>query len=100
VLPTVPYAVISTFLTLAYASRGWPHTGLAMLGFAATYILVRLLGSGLPDRIGAHRVAIGSLIFETLGQVLLWWAPTPHAALLGAALSGLGYTMNGKSSLR
>jgi len=92
-LATVPYAAMAAFLTLNYAAHGWPHAGTALLGFSAAYVLVRLVGSGLPDRFGATAVAVGSLAFEAAGQLLLWFAPQPGIAVLGATLTGLGFSL-------
>lgn len=92
-LATVPYAAMAAFLTLDYAAHGWPHAGTALLAFAVAYVLVRLVGSGLPDRFGASKVAVGSLVFEAIGQVLIWCAPVPGVAVLGAALTGLGFSL-------
>lgn len=92
-LATVPYAAMAAFLTLNYAAHGWSHAGTALLGFGAAYVLVRLVGSGLPDRFGATKVAVGSLVFEAVGQLLIWCAPAPGMAVLGATLSGLGFSL-------
>jgi MFS family permease len=92
-LATVPYAAMAAFLTLDYAAHGWPNAGTALLGFGAAYVFVRLVGSGLPDRFGATRVAVGSLIFEAVGQVLVWRASTPAMAVWGATLTGLGFSL-------
>ncbi|MGJ7611967.1 MULTISPECIES: MFS transporter [unclassified Variovorax] len=92
-LATVPYAAMAAFLTLDYAAHGWPHAGTALLGFGAAYVVVRLVGSGLPDRFGATKVAVGSLAFEAVGQVLIWCAPAPGMAVLGATLTGLGFSL-------
>jgi MFS family permease len=92
-LATVPYAIIASFLTLVYADHRWPGVGSALFGFCAAYLLLRLMGSGLADRIGERKVAVGSLIVETIGQALLWYAPGPDLALLGAIGSGLGFSL-------
>jgi MFS family permease len=92
-LATVPYAAMAAFLTLDYAAHGWPHAGTALLAFAVAYVLVRLVGSGLPDRFGASKVAVGSLVFEAIGQVLIWCATVPGVAVLGAAFTGLGFSL-------
>lgn len=92
-LATVPYAAMAAFLTLNYAAHDWPEAGTALFGFAAAYIIVRLVGSGLTDRIGATAVAIGSLIVEAIGQVLIWRAQTPEMAMLGATLTGAGFSL-------
>lgn len=92
-LATVPYAAMAAFLTLNYAAHGWPHAGAALLAFSVAYVLVRLVGSGLPDRLGARTVAVGSLALELAGQLLIWLAPVPAVALLGATLTGLGFSL-------
>jgi MFS family permease len=47
----------------------------------------------LPDKVGGLPVAIGSLAVEAVGQALIWSAPTPAFALVGAFLTGLGCSM-------
>jgi MFS family permease len=64
-----------------------------MTVFGATYILVRLCAAHLPDKYGGARVALVSLCVESCGQGLLWLAPSAAAALAGAALTGLGFSL-------
>ncbi len=92
-LATVPFAAMSAFLTLDYAVRGWPHAGSTLAAFAAAYIAVRLFRAHLPDRLGAAKVASGSLLLETIGQVLVWAAPDPAVAIAGTILTGLGFSL-------
>jgi MFS family permease len=92
-LATIPFAAMATFLALDFAARDWPGAGLALTAFGASYILVRLFASHLPDRLGGARVAAWSLVIETLGQLLLWIAPTPSVAMAGAALTGIGFSL-------
>jgi MFS family permease len=92
-LSTVAFGGIAAFIALDYAAHGWSGAGLAIAAFSAAYILVRLVFAGLPDRIGTVRVATISLAVEVLGQVLLWSAGTPIAALAGATLTGLGLSL-------
>lgn len=92
-LATVPFAAMAAFLALNFAGKGWPGAGLALAGFGAGYILVRLVGSHLPDRFGGVAVAAGSLVLEVLGQALLWLAPQPGMAVAGAALTGIGFSL-------
>jgi len=93
-LSMVPFAVIVAFLALEFSERNWAaQSGTALFGFGLAYVLVRLVASGLPDRFGAARVAIGSLVFEALGQVTLWLAPNAAFAVLGATLTGFGFSL-------
>jgi MFS family permease len=89
----VGFAALATFISLYFLSRGWPYAGLGLTCFGVGFVAVRLLCGHLPDRIGGTPVAIVSLIIEACGQYLLWLAPGPLPALLGALLTGLGCSM-------
>jgi MFS family permease len=92
-LGTVAVAAISAFVALDFAARGWAQAGLAFSGFGGGYILLRLIGGHLPDRIGGRRVGIISLLGLTLGQLLIFLAPIQAVALLGALVSGIGFSL-------
>lgn len=92
-LATVPFALMSTFLALHFANRGWDGAGLAITGFGLGYITVRLFIAHWPDRFGGARVAGFSLLVEILGQAMLWSAESAHVALLGALLTGVGFSL-------
>ncbi len=92
-LGTVPFGAMAAFLSLAYSARGWSGAGLALAAFSAAYILVRLFLAGLPDKIGGTSVALISLLTGAGGQLLLWAAPLPTVALMGAAVTGLGSSL-------
>jgi len=92
-LATSGFGTIAAFLALRYQAAGWRDPGLALLAFGATYVGVRLVFSGLPDRAGGVRVALVCLLIEAAGEVLIWRAGTPGEALAGVALTGLGYSL-------
>lgn len=92
-LATAGFGVIAAFLSLAFAARGWSGAGLSLTAFGATYILARVAGGHLPDRIGGRIVALVSLPVEAVGLLLLAHAGTPTGALLGAAVAGLGFSL-------
>ena len=87
------FGTIAAFLALRYQAAGWHDPGLALLAFGGAYIGVRLMLSGLPDRIGGRRVAMVCLLVEAAGEALIWRAWSPLTALAGVALAGLGYSL-------
>ncbi|HEK1688283.1 TPA: MFS transporter [Pseudomonas putida] len=92
-LGSIGFGTIATFITLYYASRNWPNAALTLSLFGASFICARLLFGNLINRIGGFRVAIACLSVETLGLLMLWLAPNAELALVGAALSGFGFSL-------
>ncbi|MDR3514812.1 MAG: MFS transporter [Azospirillaceae bacterium] len=92
-LGSIGFGTIASFITLYYASRHWPHAAFTLTSFSVAFVAARFLFTTQIDRRGGLRVAMASLATECLGLGLLWWAPHPWGALVGAALSGLGFSL-------
>jgi MFS family permease len=92
-LATIGFGAIGAFAALDFQHNGWTGSGFALTGFGAAYVVTRLLFGGWPDRFGGARVAAGSLLVECIGQVMLWLAPGPAVAFVGAILTGIGYSL-------
>lgn len=92
-LSSVAFGAITAFVTLLFSTRGWSHAWMPYSIFAAAFILARFAFGHLPDRMGGARVALVCLLIEAVGQALIWWATEPTLALVGAALTGLGYSL-------
>ncbi|EOA04051.1 transporter [Herbaspirillum frisingense GSF30] len=92
-LSSVGFGVITAFIALLFAARGWGDSSLAFTSFGVAFIIARLLFSHLPDRIGGARVALVCVLIEALGQLLIWQADASALAYAGAALTGFGYSL-------
>lgn len=92
-LGAVGFGAIASFIALYYVSRGWLNPAYALTAFGGAFVAARLLLANMIAIHGGYRVAIVSLATECVGLVLLWLAPTPAAALAGAALSGFGFAL-------
>jgi MFS family permease len=92
-LSAVSFVGLAGFASLLFRERVWPGESLVMTLFGAAYITARLFFAGAPDRFGGKRVALVSLSIAALGQGLVWQAKTPFWALVGAALTGFGYSL-------
>ena len=72
--------------------RGIGHGAATFAAFAATVVLVRLLGGDLPDRFGPIPCAIGAALVEALGLAMIAVAATPAVAIVGAMVMGGAYS--------
>jgi len=92
-LGTVAFGGLASFVSLYFAQKNWSGASMALVLFGAAYIIVRLFLAHLPDRLGGKRIAMVSLLVEAAGQVLIWTAHSPVQALVGSALTGLGFSL-------
>jgi MFS family permease len=87
------YGAILSFAALLFSERGWHPVWLPFTAYAASLIAARLCFGQLPDRLGGARVAAIFVAVEAVGLLLIWSAPGPLVATLGAGLTGLGYSL-------
>ncbi|KGU83416.1 MFS transporter [Pseudomonas mediterranea] len=92
-LASIGYGTLTTFITLFYVSRGWIGAAWCLTVFGICFILSRLLFISSIARFGGFNSAIACMSIETLGLVLLWLAPSPAFALVGAGLAGFGLSL-------
>lgn len=92
-LGSVGFGTLAAFVALYYTSMSWEGAAHALSAFGCAFIGVRLLFAGTITRFGGFRVAQVSFLVEAAGLLLLWLAPNPTAALLGAALTGCGFAL-------
>jgi len=89
----IGFGVISTFITLYYASMHWHGAALALSVFGVCFVGVRLVIGNAISRFGGYRVAMTSLVVECVGLLVLAAADSAAGAMLGAALTGIGFSL-------
>lgn len=92
-LSGITFGSITAFLTLYFSVRGWANGALAFTTFAIALILVRVVAGHLPDRFGGARVAFYCLFAQAAGLVLIGTASGSGPAIIGAALTGAGFSL-------
>lgn len=92
-LCSIGFGVITAFIALLFASKGWDNAPLAFTAFGVAFIVARIFFGHLPDRIGGAWVALVCVIVEMVGQIMIWMADSAGMAYFGAALSGFGYSL-------
>lgn len=92
-LGTAGYAAVAAFLVLHLDERGIGHGAEVFTAFAATVVLARVLGGGLPDRLGPVPCIIGAGIVESAGLIAIMLAQSLPLAIAGALAMGAAFSM-------
>ncbi|MNH00257.1 major facilitator superfamily transporter [compost metagenome] len=92
-LASIGYGTLTTFVTLYYLERGWIGAAWCLSAFGVCFIISRLLFVNAVNRLGGYNVAVACMATEVVGLGLLWLAPSPSWALLGAGLTGFGLSL-------
>jgi MFS family permease len=91
-LASSAFGAMTAFAALLFAARGWAVWP-AFTTFAVAFMFARVVLGHIADRMGGARVALVFLLLEAAGQALLWLAPSSALGLLGAGLTGFGYSL-------
>lgn len=92
-LASVGYATVAAFIVLHLDARGVGHGAAVFGAFAAMIVIARLLFGGLPDRYGPAPVAVGAVLVEAGGLVLIALAHSLPLALVGGMAMGAGFSL-------
>lgn len=92
-LASVGYATLAAFIVLLLDQRGVGHGATVFGAFAAMIVIARLAAGHLPDRFGAAPVAIGAVLVEAGGLVLISLAHSLPLALAGGMAMGAGFSL-------
>ncbi|WP_286896739.1 MULTISPECIES: MFS transporter [Sphingobacterium] len=87
------FGSISTFMTLYYEHFNWENGAACLTLFGVFFILTRLIFNKVIDQYGGLKVALVSLFVETIGLTVIAVAIDPLWTLLGAALTGFGFSL-------
>ncbi|HUI98492.1 MAG TPA: arabinose transporter [Xanthobacteraceae bacterium] len=91
-LSSAGFGAMTAFVALLFAARGWTVWP-AFTVFASVFILARVFFGHAADTIGGARIALICVLVEAAGQAMLWIAPWTGLALVGAALTGFGWSL-------
>lgn len=89
----IGFASISTFITLYYNYFHWNNGALCLSIFGGLFVAGRLVFSNVINNYGGIKVAIACLFVETIGLLIIAFATNAQMALVGAGVTGLGFSL-------
>ena len=89
----IGFASISTFITLYYNHFHWNNGALCLSVFGALFVAGRLVFSNVINNYGGIKVSIACLLVETIGLLIIAFATNAQVALIGAGITGLGFSL-------
>lgn len=92
-LASVGYATLAAFIVLLLDARGVGHGATVFAAFAAMIVLARLLAGHLPDRYGPAPIAIGAVLVEAAGLLLIAVSHSLVLAMVGGMAMGGGFSL-------
>lgn len=92
-LAGIGFGGISNFITLYYDYFNWSHAALCLTVFSILFIFGRLFFHQYIDKYGGMKVALICVFTEMVGLIILFLAGTQEVALIGAAITGLGFSL-------
>ncbi|SEA58243.1 Predicted arabinose efflux permease, MFS family [Arachidicoccus rhizosphaerae] len=87
------FGTISNFITLYYDHFHWDHAALCLSVFSFLFIIGRMFFSNAINDYGGIKVAMACLACETIGLLILALFTQPGFALVGAAVTGFGFSL-------
>ncbi|MBK1896637.1 MFS transporter [Chryseobacterium paridis] len=87
------FACIASFIALLFAEKNWGDASLGFICFGGFYVLTRLLFSSFPDKYGGYKVALVSFAIEIIGQLCIGFSYSGWMAIVGCALTGIGFSL-------
>ena len=88
-LAGIGFGTISTFITLYYNYKGWENAAICITCFSTMFVLGRFVLTGSINKIGGVKIALYSMIIESVGLLMISFAPSPLLTIIGASITGL-----------
>lgn len=92
-LAGIGFGTISTFITLYYQYMHWENGAYCLSVFGIMFVAARFIFSKSINIHGGIKVTLACLITESIGLLLLWLAPNSFTAIVGAGITGLGFSL-------
>jgi MFS family permease len=92
-LANVGYAALAGFVVLLLRARGIGGGAVVFTAFALAVFASRLVLGRVPDRVGARPAATAAGLLDALGLLIIALAGSLGAALAGAVVMGIGFSM-------
>ncbi|MEW6641412.1 MAG: MFS transporter [Pseudomonadota bacterium] len=92
-LAATGYSAVTSFVVLAFVTRGWSSGDIALSVFVAAFVAARLMFGDISDRATGSTPILLSLAALAGGILVLWIATVPWLAITGAAFSGFGMSL-------
>ncbi|GBR58604.1 major facilitator superfamily transporter [Acetobacter senegalensis DSM 18889] len=90
---SIGFGAISSLLTLYFADQNWKGSATALSIFGCVFVLTRFGFTTQITKRGGTVVALVSLLIESLGLCVLAMGHSPIWANIGAALTGVGFSL-------
>lgn len=92
-MSSLGFGSMMTFVSLMFAENEWQPIWSGLTAFAVSFIAARVLFGDTADRVGGAYVNLLCTVVEAAGLALIWLAPEISIAIVGAALTGFGYSL-------
>ena len=92
-LASMGFAAVAGFIVLSAEQRGFEVGAVAFTGFAGAVVAMRLIGGGLPDRVGAVPCAIAAGLGDAAGLAMIALAGSAPVLIAGAVVMGASFSL-------
>jgi MFS family permease len=91
--PAVSLALLCAGRILLGAGQSFAGTGSTLWGISVAFVGMRLLLPNSITRFGGLQVALACFVVEIVGLIMVFFAPTAWAAMAGAFITGVGFSL-------